>query len=625
MARKRILSLLFLSLSWVTIFLVLSGCRDDNPAGAVENGVITWEKAKNPLGGTVFSLAISNNGGNIFSGTRDGAFRSSTNGTSWTETTLSGVAVFSFSIDPGGKILAGTSEGVFRSSDAGESWDKLSINSDSESPFDATLFHPQDVFLAASRNGRLFLSTNDGETWSPSLTEQIETLAMTSLGDILAGGAGGIYRSADIGKTWMRTLSFSGSINTLVCGNDGRSYAGCSINDIGNQTVVFRSEDDGFTWLGVAGASTLPVSGVGSLLIDGNDNVIAGTFSLDNEETTGGGIYRSLDGGENWLQIGLSDTDVQTLITLPDRRIFAGSSEGTFLSLNNGESWQQMNDGLDVPWKRVRVNSIYTKSDDEILVGTMTHGLLRSQDNGDTWRQIALSNVFDVLSFATSANGDIFAGSAGDIYRSVDSGESWVRVMRSFNNQALAIDREGRVFAGNIFSVLRSVDEGRTWSTVLQLNDQATVLQIGEQGEVFVATRGQGILSSFDHGDTWRRTNIGLTDSVVQALRIDASNNLWAGTRSGFFLSEDSGQTWAAMGLASVSISSIVVDIERNIFVASPNGIFYSVNLGQTWMEANTGLPDAEVLTIEIDASGGLLAGTIEGIYQTLNPINHLN
>ena len=63
-----------------------------------------------------------------------------------------------------------------------------------------------------------------------------------------------------------------------------------------------------------------------------------------------------------------------------------------------------------------------------LFAGSYGDGVFRSSDNGDNWIEVnnGLTAPF-VLSFATNASGDIFAGTyfGNGVFRSTDNGDSW--------------------------------------------------------------------------------------------------------------------------------------------------------------------------------------------------------
>jgi hypothetical protein len=105
---------------------------------------------------------------------------------------------------------------------------------------------------------------------------------------------------------------------------------------------VFRSLDNGDTWeqIGLAGFY------INSLVIDSQNNLYAGSIG-----NNGLGIFCSQDNGETWAAI-KTDVFVSGIALLPNDHIYIactnehGTQGGVFCSTDYGESWEMLNTGL---------------------------------------------------------------------------------------------------------------------------------------------------------------------------------------------------------------------------------------------------------------------------------------
>ncbi|MCK7517686.1 MAG: hypothetical protein MZV64_08195 [Ignavibacteriales bacterium] len=82
-----------------------------------------------------------------------------------------------------------------------------------------------------------------------------------------------------------------------------------------------------------------------------------------------------------------------------------------FVSINNGESWTEINNGLATNYENVLLEN----SLNQIFLGT-SNGIFKSADNGDYWEALGLNGV-NIISLLIKSDGTLYAGSTlGSIY-----------------------------------------------------------------------------------------------------------------------------------------------------------------------------------------------------------------
>ena len=253
--------------------------------------------------------------------------------------------------------------------------------------------------------GAVFRSKDDGDTWMKHTFPlvdmgcctlgDISTLVINSKGHIFAGTTGGgIFRTIDSGDSWAQidSLNIRGRVNTLAINSDDIIVGG----DNGR---VYRSTDDGDTFTDICLADTL--SGVDQIAINSMGHIFMVTENH--------GFHRSTDNGETCPEI--NDFYFLALDINSTDDIFAGWFGGVYRSTDNGDSWVQTSftQGLVLS---IALNS----KDDEIFAAGADYfdligGAFRSNDNGDNWTEIVSGlTSTNVLSIAVSPSGRLFAG-----------------------------------------------------------------------------------------------------------------------------------------------------------------------------------------------------------------------
>jgi photosystem II stability/assembly factor-like uncharacterized protein len=245
-------------------------------------------------------------------------------------------------------------------------------------------FEVADANLFAGTNsGIVYLSTNDGATWTPA--------------------NGGFPR--------VPVYSLVRSETNLFAGTSGG---------------IFLSTNNGATWTPANGG--LPQVAVISLAV-GSTNLLAGTF--DN------GVYLSTNSGSGWARADTGKTHNLTncepiALVFSGTDLFAGLSNwgGVRRSTDNGATWTLASSGLTQPW----IQALIAK-DGSLFAGTAHSGVFRSTNNGLLWTEMNAGLMNRDVSSLAAAGPNLFAGayfytttSNGGVSVSTDAGTSWTHV-----------------------------------------------------------------------------------------------------------------------------------------------------------------------------------------------------
>src|SRR5919199_36933 len=148
---------------------------------------------------------------------------------------------------------------------------------------------------------------------------------------------------------------------------------------------------------------TLLLEGNGAqcVAVDPHDprRVYAGTFD--------DGVYRTLDGGQTWEQVGDA---------IPHRRGLPSPPPGPFPPR---------------PWtSHVRWIAPHHRDPDLLFVGIELGGVMRSRDGGATWEDRKPGTYHDSHCLAThpTAAGRVYEAAGGGVSLSSDAGDSWTPV-----------------------------------------------------------------------------------------------------------------------------------------------------------------------------------------------------
>jgi photosystem II stability/assembly factor-like uncharacterized protein len=555
----------------------------------------------------IISLAVSN--GNIIAGTSSGVFISTDNGSTWSAATSGPENVVVYSIASSGKnVFAGTELGIYRSVNNGISWGADTSGPANLDDVQVLAFDGKNVLVGTYDQG-LIRSSDTGKSWkldSSGIASYPYVSALLIEGDIAFadlfsnGNNGGVFRSTDSGKSWIPAnagLPDSSTIYAFVL-SGSQLFAGFD-------SSVYRSLDSGQTW------SLVNSGGGGNAFAVGGNRIMAGGI---------GGFRSSTDGGTTWTphNIGLNtyavnsflvwgniiltcaiDDEIYSEMELNGNDVYIYPSEGIFRSINNGNTWTEVNAGG---------GSDLVVSGRAVFAAGM--GLYSSKDSGTTWTAIDTSGLGKTFSVLLANKTYLFAGGSSGIvgdsddvtlFRSADGGNSWVNIFSGLPRTQLC---DANVCQWYYYYIQSLLAIGNTLFAATSLSAPPAAHE--DPGQIY---------RSMDSGLTWSLSSAGLADTV-QCIATNGSI-LFAGTaNSGVFISRDTGTTWTASssGLTNKNIQALF-STGADLFAGTHGGgIFHSADSGKTWTQFNNGLTDSSIQSFGVNDTY-LFAGVGPGTY----------
>jgi photosystem II stability/assembly factor-like uncharacterized protein len=382
--------------------------------------------------------------------------------------------------------------------------------------------------------------------------------------------------NASARKFWGVTLLFAGSsVCTLQAWAQGAirfdsaTVSGLPARNIGSATMsgriaavdaveedgritVFVGAASGGVWKSVNGGTTYkPVfdredlQSIGAVAIDPTNSktvwVGTGEAWTRNSVSVGDGVYKSTDGGENWSNVGLKDSEhIVKILVNPGNgndvvvcalgHLWDDNDErGVYQTLDGGKSWKKILAGANgssgcamIARSTQEPKTIYAAMWDfrrqgwTFRSGGPGSGLFKTTDDGAHWTEISDSHGLPAkpwgrvaLQVAPSKPQVVYANVEAEkgrgLYRSDDGGSNWTKldasnymVWRPFYFGNLIVDPkdENKIFKPDLILLL-SNDGGKTFNVVSNAAH-------GDFHDVWINPKNTNVVIAADDGGLWR-------------------------------------------------------------------------------------------------------------------------
>ncbi len=333
----------------------------------------------------------------------------------------------------------------------------------------------------------------------------------------------------------------------------GRIAAVDAVDEDGRITVFVGSASGG-VWKSVNGGTTYKpvfdresVQSIGAVAIDpaNSKTVWVGTGEawVRNSVSIGDGVYKSTDGGENWTNVGLKDSEHiakilvdpangnNVLVCATGHLWNDSDAGGVFKTTDGGKTWNKVLAGANassgcalLAMSRQEPKTIYASMWDfrrqgwTFRSGGLGSGLFKSTDGGDHWSEIKDDNAKGLppkpwgrvaIAVAPAKPSVVYANIEAEkgraLYRSDDAGTSWTKldasnfmVWRPFYFGNLIVDPkdENKIFKPDLI-LLYSTDGGKSFNVV-------SGGAHGDFHDVWIDPKNTNIVLAGDDGGLWR-------------------------------------------------------------------------------------------------------------------------
>ena len=342
----------------------------------------------------------------------------------------------------------------------------------------------------------------------------------------------------------------------------------------------------------------------------------------------------------DWRTTGPPGGDVRGLVVDPSNpdRFYFGTLDGQiYTSSDGGKQWRLL---YNFGKPRLFVDHIIIdpRNPKVLYVGGHRHnlpgGFFKSTDGGASWRESSQLKNEALHSLAQSeANPNtLIAGTFTGIFRSDDAGDSWKQLPTQstpglLHVESLAIDPRtaNTIYAGTFYLPYKSDDGGQTWRSIKNgIIDDSDIFAIDidpRDANHIIASACSGIYESKNAGESWRKVQ-GIPSQSRRTRAImqhpSVAGIVYAGTTEGFWRSDKGGDpdSWTVTTSRQLEINSIAVHPSRPdmVYIGTNNyGVMVSNDGGKSFTPSNGGFSGrfANAILADRETPNRIYASTI--------------
>jgi photosystem II stability/assembly factor-like uncharacterized protein len=396
-------------------------------------------------------------------------------------------------------------------------------------------------------------------------------------------------------KVDSETISGLGARNIGSAQMSGRIAAIDAVRE-GQRLTVYIGSASGGVWKSVNGGTTYkpvfdkqPVQSIGAITIDPKNPktiwVGTGEAWTRNSVSVGDGVYKSTDGGDNWTNVGLKDSErISKILVDPSNtdtayvcatgKLWSDSDErGVYKTTDGGKSWAKVLKGANgstgcsmISMDASNPRTIYAgmwdfrrkgwtfRSGGETENAPSASGLYKSIDGGATWTELTEQSAKGLppkpwgrvaVTVAPSKPNVVYAfvqaiSPRDGLYRSDDGGQTWAMLDRSqnmiwrpfyFANLIVDPKDENRVYKPDL-SLIVSNDGGKSFSNISggAHGDFHTVWVDPDNTDHVITGDDGGVWYSYDAGNKWwKAQNLPVSQFYHVSVDMDTPYHVYGG------------------------------------------------------------------------------------------------
>lgn len=284
-----------------------------------------------------------------------------------------------------------------------------------------------------------------------------------------------------------------------------------------------------------------------------------------------------------------------------------------YKSVDSGKNWEQKavtDNKKSLASTSVLCIAIDPNNPNNIVLGTLGSGVIKSQNAGDTWQQTSLKQgTINTVAINPKDSNVVYAGGSvgtlGKMYKSTDAAANFSEIYSETHPKidvmSILVDHFNPkiVYAGvTNGGFLKSSDAGKSWLATNWFSGPVATMSMSpkDSRKILVAIKGKFAYLTRDGGKKWTDLKENLVDfrgaNLITAIEFDPRDDrvIYLGSHYGVTKTTNDGKKWIDTGLLldPGKFTNVAMTISPKspdtIYVGVDTTIHKSINGGKEWI-----------------------------------------
>ncbi|MBK5271658.1 MAG: exo-alpha-sialidase [Bacteroidia bacterium] len=316
-------------------------------------------------------------------------------------------------------------------------------------------------------------------------------------------------------------------------------------------------------------------------------------------------VFRSADNGQSWQDISDGLPEPANDEYAYGRNAFFTDDNGLWLADGNGIYHTQPN--FTAPfWTKAFFPGVFsnlTPGKNGIFAYNYQDGIFQKTNGTNGWSPVFTDfKEKRVRSVLETAAGTLLIGTDKGLYKSTDNGKNW-KLFPSGSLGSKTVESNGVLLTGGSQGIMRSTDYGEHWDWVIReggVGIDVTNINGGFAAINYSTTaKTRRIRTSYDGGQTWQSIDTGFPGQAIIDSPLLPIN-------AGHTVQNSNDSAWHPQQATPLVIEykTSIIQVGDNFFCGHTDGIYKTSDKGKTWQLV---LPAAKGKMFKLAVSGNVI------------------